>query len=333
MSNLIDNIIKVIDGAPAKFNGKLPAIERRMLDEMISLVKDLQIKNGRIVSNMANLKLVNGVKKNLEKLVVSKQYLKDLTDFVKTYDTISTLSNDYFKSVSDKFKPSAYYKEVKNSAVNSAIDALTKGIHAGVISPLRDVLLTAVTSGQIYADLTPTLKDRITGTPEADGSLTRYARTHTVTAISQFNGQYIAAINNEMGFKWYRYRGSNLATTREFCEHMVKKDYIHESEFTTVLSGNIDGHKCSIYGKTGLPYGLMEGTNADNFVANKGGWNCGHSLYPVPDYMVPKEIREKIEAAKPIEAVQETLRNNIDLSDKTEYEKVANYTRLLRKIP
>ena len=29
--------------------------------------------------------------------------------------------------------------------------------------------------------------------------------------------------------------------------------------------------------------------------ANRGGWNCRHQLYPVPDYVVPKEIREKLE--------------------------------------
>jgi hypothetical protein len=294
MSSPIDNIINIIDEAPAKFNGKIPAVEAQVLDELTRILKDLQVKNGRIVSNMANLKLVNSIKKKLEKVVISKQYLKDLTDFVRAYESVSGFTNRYFSIISEKFKPSAYYLAVKNSAIDNTVDALTKGISPNVITPLRDVLLTAVTSGQSYASLMQTLKDEVAGNEETPGLLSRYAKTYTVTAISQFNGQYISAINSDLGFKWYRYRGSNKKTTREFCLYMTKKDYIHESEFNTVIHGNIDGHKCKIYDKTGLPCGMIDGTNAGNFIANKGGWNCEHGLYPVPDYLVPKEVRDKL---------------------------------------
>lgn len=295
MSNPIDNIIKVIEDAPAQFNKAIPDIERRMLDELTGLLKNLQVKNSRIVSNMANLKLVNGIKKKLEKLVISKQYLKDVTDFVRAYDSVTKYTNAYFAGISDKFKPSAYYTAVKNAAINNTIDGLAQsGIGANVINPIKDMLLTAVTSGQSYASLSKSLSDEIVGNKETPGSLSRYAITYTVTAISQFNGQYIAAINNDLGFRWYRYRGSNKKTSREFCIHMAKKGYVHESEFATIISGNVDGHKCKIYEKTGLPYGMMDGTNPTNFVSRKGGWNCEHGMYPLPDYSVPKEIRDKL---------------------------------------
>ncbi|MDR0419415.1 MAG: hypothetical protein LBH34_04310 [Prevotellaceae bacterium] len=42
-----------------------------------------------------------------------------------------------------------------------------------------------------------------------------------------------------------------------------------------------------------MPYGLKEGTNPDNFQANRGGWNCQHQLIPVPDSAVPNELRSK----------------------------------------
>jgi hypothetical protein len=91
--------------------------------------------------------------------------------------------------------------------------------------------------------------------------------------------------------EWYMYVGSNLTTTREFCKRLTKKKYIHKSEIPTILSGDIDGHKCTINKKTGLPAGLIEGTTPENFEILRGGWNCGHSLIPVSTEAIPESIR------------------------------------------
>jgi hypothetical protein len=97
-----------------------------------------------------------------------------------------------------------------------------------------------------------------------------------------------------LNVEWYVYRGTNLTTTREFCELLTKKEYVHKSEIPELLKGHIDGHQCRIYDKTGLPYGMKEGTNADNFIVNRGGWNCGHQLIPVRTEAVPEAIRNRV---------------------------------------
>jgi len=74
---------------------------------------------------------------------------------------------------------------------------------------------------------------------------------------------------------------------------MVEKEYIHESEFDTVLTGNIDGLQVKMY--NGLPRGMIAGTDATNLVVNRCGWNCRHKMIPVLDYMVPEEVRRKLE--------------------------------------
>jgi hypothetical protein len=42
-----------------------------------------------------------------------------------------------------------------------------------------------------------------------------------------------------------------------------------------------------------LPKGMIEGTNESNFPTYRGGYNCGHQMYPVPPLNVPKTIRNK----------------------------------------
>ena len=105
-----------------------------------------------------------------------------------------------------------------------------------------------------------------------------------------------AVVAADLNSQWFMYVGSNLTTTREFCEHMTEKTYVHISEIPTILLGVVDEHQCEINATTGLPKGMIAGTNADNFIIYRGGWNCGHQLMPVSEVAVPEEVRKRFEA-------------------------------------
>jgi hypothetical protein len=132
-----------------------------------------------------------------------------------------------------------------------------------------------------------------------------------VDTLGEFAGQGNKMVADSLKSEWFQYVGSNLTTTREFCKHLTKKRYVHISEIPELLKGKIDGHQCEIYTATGLPYGMKEDTNVDNFIVHRGGWNCGHELIPASEVTVPKEIREKIKATlkpeKPIMPDKQTI--------------------------
>ena len=226
--------------------------------------------------------------------MVSKEYLTDLRELAQNYIQATNAANAYYKSVNDGFKESPYYRAIRDTAIENMFDSLTeKGINASVVKPLRDQLITAVTSGASYATMTENLRNSVIGDGGQEGLLSRYAGTYTVTAMAMYTRQYMAAIHKDLGFKWFRYIGSNIKTTREFCLHMTEKEWVHESEFEAVVSGVVDGHQCELYHD--LPRGMIVGTNATNFEVNLGGWNCQHSLIGVSDEAVPKEIRDSLE--------------------------------------
>ncbi|MBR1480836.1 MAG: hypothetical protein IJ609_02780 [Paludibacteraceae bacterium] len=117
-------------------------------------------------------------------------------------------------------------------------------------------------------------------------------------------------MTDDLGTQWFMYTGSNKETTREFCEHLTAKKYIHRSEIPTILTGKIEYngevHQCAIYPKTNLPYGMIEGTTPENFQCNCGGWNCRHQLVPVADAVVPASLRAKFaQPATPTEPAPE----------------------------
>lgn len=166
-----------------------------------------------------------------------------------------------------------------------------------------------------FADLQEELRTHLLGKDGGQGAFSRYATTYATTALSQFTGQNNKLLTDDLGCEWFMYTGSNKETSREFCIQLTAKKFIHRSEIPTILTGRIDDYQCAIYPKTGLPYGMIEGTTADNFQCNCGGWNCRHQLVPVADALVPAALRAKFAKRQTAEKQAEALRKDKNYTD------------------
>lgn len=294
--NRFEDIVNAIDDAVDKFGAKTPELEHRLMSLLDNAVKELEVKNGRILSNINNLKLINTLKRKLAKLILNNGYLKEVKGFTQAFDKVAEAQKIYFSEFNSKFTPLKMAPIVTDMAIDSAIDSLTEsGINASVTKPIMDMLKTSVTSGGSYADLTRNLHDNLISSDGKPSILDRHLRTVTTDAINQFNGQSLNLYSEDLGLEWYRYVGGKKTTSREFCSYLVKKEWIHKSELSAILNGLIDEHQCKINPKTNLPLGMIAGTNANNFIVNRGGYNCGHKLIPVPKEIVPQSIRAKFE--------------------------------------
>ncbi len=140
------------------------------------------------------------------------------------------------------------------------------------------------------------LSNTILGAEGEGGLISAATKTATITSIAQYSRQYSQTVAQGLNFRWYQYVGSTITTTRCFCLAMVEKRYFHVSEVPALLKGNFEEFEekeCEINGKTKLPDGMIPGTNVSNFFTLAGGWNCQHSIFPVPDSLVPKELKDK----------------------------------------
>lgn len=293
----ITNIIDVVDDVTERFNSQLGSTEKKLLDEVLNLVKGLSVTNGRINSSVDNLKLLTKIKSKLKQVILNKDYLKSVKELISGMDKILTVQISYFNKdfhVSKDFKGKS--ELVKQLAIENTVNMLAgTGIEANVTNKINEMLLRSITSGGRYADLVQEMSDFLTTSENGDGALSRYAQTWTNTSLNQFAGQNNKLMTDDLGLEWYVYVGSNKDTTREFCEVLKEKKYIHKSEIPDIVKGKIDGHQCEIYERTGLPKGMIAGTTAENFMVNCGGWNCGHKLVPVSEVAVPEHIIKKIE--------------------------------------
>jgi len=297
-----NDILKEIDGAIKSFNKGMLAAQKAMYQELSSELRRLDLNGDKIKATVANLKIIQSIKNKLTKVILNDDYLEDVREFVKSFNTVTKLQNEYWKGVESKFKPGPLLREIRKQAIADTVKQLTEsGIGTNIGDSISDILRTNITSGGSYKKLNAQLLESPTDTEKSDGLLTKYSKQITNDSIQQYNRQYTQQVAAGIGYDWYAYQGSDIKTTRPFCDAMTDLRYFHVSEVPRLLRAEDlyyikDGKKTKvpIYPRTGLPAGLIEGTNQENFFIRAGGYNCGHAIRPVPERNVPLEYRDRV---------------------------------------
>jgi hypothetical protein len=106
-------------------------------------------------------------------------------------------------------------------------------------------------------------------------NMRKYASQIAHDSIMQFDGQFTKYKGQEAGINTYKYTGTNITTTRQFCRANLN-EIKSEEEWRDVFTGNWRG-------KSG----------SDPFV-NRGGYRCRHSLIPYDPAWDEEEVQEQI---------------------------------------
>lgn len=293
---IIKNLIDTIQASVDSFNKNIPGIQQQIFDDILSLTKELELSNGKIKNNVNNLKLILKIKSKLQRIILSKEYKDNIKKFIESYTQVDGLHNQYFAAYQKKKTTNQVEKLnlIKESSITQTVYSLTEsGLNINLIDPVESILRQNITSGASYADMQSQIRTAILSDGNNLGGLERYTKQITTDAINQYSRQYMQTVASDLKFEWYVFIGSEKTTTREWCHVMVAKKYVHISELDTIVKGIVDGHKCAIYKKTDLPFGMIPGTNAQSLLVNAGGYNCEHHFYPIPASEVPKEVIDK----------------------------------------
>lgn len=296
--NDFKELIALIEKATDKFNSKVPAIQQKMLDSIRFELRSLDVKNGRISATVKNVRKIADIKSKLQSLILSKDYLKNVKDFIANFDKITTLQNQYFETQIGKFSIPEIVKEIRKQAIESLIDKLTEsGIQTNVTNGIEDILRKNITTGGSYSELDAILENNIIDNSTGEGKLQSYTKQITTDSINQYSAQYTQILSSDLGFEWFRFSGSNIQTTRPWCLACTKKLYIHISEFPALIRGDFPEFE-EFDGKLykGLPAGMYPDTNVSNLTIYRGGYNCGHQLRPVTETLVPMNYKKRVYA-------------------------------------
>lgn len=302
MPTQFNDILSAIQDAIDNFNSDIPSAQRAMYQEISAQLKRLDTSGDTIKATVANLKIVNSIKQKMLRLILTDKYIASVKEFADQFNVVTTLQNEYWKTIEQTFKPGPVLAEIKAQSIDDAVNSLTEsGIGANISDVLTELIKTNVTSGGSYKALQNQLLETLTDTNRSSELLTRYSKQITTDTIQQYNATYTHIVSGDIGFEWYAYQGTDIATTRPFCDAMTDRRYFHISEVPDLLEAKDlyytkDGKrtKVPIYAKTGLPQGMIEGTNPENFFIRRGGYNCGHQIRPVSEQRVPLDIRDRV---------------------------------------
>lgn len=293
----MNKVLEEIQSTIEKFNKSIPNIQQQVFDEIVLLSKELETDGKNIKTSVKNLKLLARIRNKIEKIIYSKEYEAQLKDYLKAYNAIGKLQNDYFKEIDNKYKPTALTAEIKAQSVESTIQSLGRaGIVNNVADKIIDNIRTNITSGATFTQFNKSLRELVLDTDSGQGLLVRYTKQISTDAINQYAANYTQAVTTDLGLEWYQYTGTLIETSRCFCEALVKKRYVHKSEIPQIIRGEFKEFKdadCEINPKTNLPQGMIAGTTAANFATYRGGYNCGHQLIAVSKASVPKNLLAK----------------------------------------
>lgn len=305
-----NEILKKIRQAVSKFNRNIPKAQRAMFDAISEEITRLDLhSDGKIRTTAKNLAILSSIKNKIIKIVVTPEYRQEVKEFAKAFNEITVLQNAYWKEQEAKFKPRRILKELRKQAITTTVNQLTEsGIGVNVGERITEMLKASITTGGSYKKLTQSLRDGLLNT-EQKGYLDRYAKQVTVDSLNQYSAQYNHIISSDLGYEWFKYDNTDIDTTRPFCDAMTDQPYFHVSEIPRLLRAeglyyDKDGVKTKvpIYSKTGLPQGMIPGTDAATFFVNRGGYNCGHQIRPVAERQVPQEVKDRVFATSAYKA-------------------------------
>lgn len=297
-----NDILGAILKAVKKFNRNIPAAQKAMFDAISEEVSRLDLyPDGRVRTTAKNLSILASIKNKMLRVIVTPEYRAEVRDFVKAFNEVTTLQNSYWKEQEATFKPRKILSSLRKQAITDTVNKLTEsGIGVNVGERITEMLKASITTGGSYKKLTASLRDGLLNT-EQKGYLDRYAKQVTIDGLNQYSAQYNNIVASDLGYTWYKYDNTDIDTTRPFCDAMTDQPYFHVSEIPRLLKADElyytkDGVKTKVplNPKTGLPNGMIPGTDASTFFVNRGGYNCGHQIRPLNERQVPQEVKDKV---------------------------------------
>lgn len=232
--------------------------------EVVSLASQLKTSNGLLVVDEKNLQDAFDLRFQLVELFEREYNGAFITPTVNDFDEMAIAVKDYFNSVN--------ISTVFTDADLSMITALKEGsfVRLDVLgkqfqSVLADEVYTSVVSGRRFTDMVKNLKGALVGLEDVSGRpMEQHAKTLAHDALISMDRSVSAKKAEDVGIENYLYFGSTVRDSRSFCVRYAGETK-PLSEWEEIARAEDWSGKAS-----------------SDILSDAGGYNCGHSLIPVP---------------------------------------------------
>jgi len=230
--------------------------------EVVALVSELETSGGLLLTGQSNLDNAFKMRTDLVGLF-EKEYGVFVAETVNDFDEMALAVKDYL----DKVGISKTFSESDISTITALkegsfvkLDVLGKQFQ----SVLADEIYTSTISGRPFKDMVLAIKNSLVGIEDMAGRpMASHASQLAHDALVGMDRSISAKKALEAGIENYLYFGSTVRDSRDFCVRHAGETR-PEGEWVEI-------------GK-----GTWQGKASDDLFADAGGYNCGHTLVPVP---------------------------------------------------
>lgn len=284
---LAEEIAKLIAEAEAEFSVSVIKAQNVLYRKFAGILKNLELDTeGYILQNSANRALLRQAENVFDEVIRESIYQSAIEEQLTRIKQIDGLNQKYFEKVDSFFKPNRnFIRSIQQSAIqNVNTYLLNDGLIANVKLPLNQILNQNINTGGSFAGFHDQLRNFIIGTNGKDGKLLRYTRTYLSDALFAYSRAYQEAVTADLDLQWYFYsgdptsKGKGSGGSRDFCLERMGK-YFHRKEVEAWAELEWSGKNPN--------------TTASSIFILLGGYNCKHSMIPVPENVVPADDKQR----------------------------------------
>lgn len=279
-TTLANRLETLVSSAENEIQSTIKKTQRKIYRDLVSVLKNLELdREGYIRNNTANRRLLSKAETAFDSSIRNSGYKTGVEKFISHFDSVADLNTEYFLAISQAFTPNAQFlRSLQNQAIKQIETmALNEGLVSNVKTPLMSVLNKNVNTGGSFASFLEEVRAYIIGSG-SEGKLLRYSRTWTTDALYGFARAYQQSITVDLGLTFYYYAGGAIDKTRDFCRERLDQ-FWSQKEIESWASLDWGGKN--------------PGTTESSIFIYLGGYNCRHSLIPVSEKIVPKEVIDR----------------------------------------
>src|SRR5690606_38302989 len=284
MASILDNKFDRLDEVPKLLEQTTETLQAEVMEEVERLMSQLETVDGKFVLSEKNISIIVSIEIQIKNKVFSLQYETALRKYVREFTNQAKLNDLYFDGIVNNYEVKPIYEKIISHAQRNTIELFTGDTFTQpLMTPLKELMNTAVMNEGSYYDTLQGLRKIILGNDQVDGKLLSHVKRVAYDGFAISDRTYTSNVAKDLGLDFYRWSGGKIDDTRCFCLERAGK-YYHRKEIEAWGDGKEVGN-------CGHPWqGMNSLTNKDNIFSLAGGRNCKHSPLPVSEKSVPASV-------------------------------------------
>jgi len=111
----LQRLTEFLDNSIDNFTKDVPSVQNHIFRKVQLLLRDLDLRQGSVKASVKNLRKINLIKREIERIVLSDKYLKEVDAFTEAFNKATELQTAYFQTIKTGFETPQFINVLRQS--------------------------------------------------------------------------------------------------------------------------------------------------------------------------------------------------------------------------